>query len=243
VRPYSPGLGPLYYQVREKIREDIEKNGQRPGTMVPSEAELCSKFQVSRITVRRALSDLVTEGLLTRERGRGTFITEPRIERNFASDVSFARDMLNSGYSPASRDVSVSTESCSPYMAGILSVRPGDSIVRISRTHIVAGEPVMRQETLLPQVLCAGVSTHEFAENPLFLVLEDRCGLHFERVRTSIVPTLLSNEDAALLDASPGSPALFAEQELFTDRGSCVVSRSTVRGDRCRFVAETSFPR
>jgi GntR family transcriptional regulator len=234
-------MTPLYYQVREKIRDDIEAGQYLPGALVSSELDLCEAFGVSRITVRRAMADLVAEGLLTRERGRGTFVTKPRIERNFASDVSFARDMIRSGYSPTWRDVSISEEPASPRVAALVSVPTGAVVLRVIRTHLADGEPIMRQETLIPRSICPKVDSLSFTRSPVFVVLEETCGVRFTRVRTSIVPTLIGAEDAAFLNAVPGSPALLAEQQVFTSTGECVLNRSTVRGDRCKFVAETSF--
>ena len=70
---------PLYYQIREDIREKINSNEYPPNSMIPSEAELCEHYGVSRVTVRRAILDLVQEGLLNRGKGKGTFVSEHRL--------------------------------------------------------------------------------------------------------------------------------------------------------------------
>ena len=81
---------PLYYQIRENLREKIHSQEYAPGSMIPTEAELCRLYGVSRVTVRRAVLDLVQEGLLNRGQGKGTFVADERIQRNLQQVTSFS---------------------------------------------------------------------------------------------------------------------------------------------------------
>src|SRR3990172_1738207 len=91
---------PLYYQLKAIIEERIESGEWAPGAQAPSERELCEQFKISRITVRQALAELVVEGRLTRDQGRGTFVAKPRIEQQLTQLTGFTQDMQARGQRP-----------------------------------------------------------------------------------------------------------------------------------------------
>ena len=84
---------PLYYQLKEVLKHQIRAGHLAPHTAIPSEPELVSNYHVSRATVRQALSELVHEGLLYRQHGKGTFVCEPRIQKTLSELTSFTEEM------------------------------------------------------------------------------------------------------------------------------------------------------
>ncbi len=237
----SPDFAPLYHKVKESLRQDMAAGVYARGDMLPSETALCEKYGVSRITIRRALSDLVSEGLLHRERGRGTYVTAPKIERTLSGDPSFARDMLRMGYTPGSTTLSAGNEVAEARTRDLLALGDGDLVLRIDRVQAANSEPVMLQQTLVPlRLLPQGFDPAAFSQAPVFVVLEE-AGLVFTRVRTTVDPLALSPEDAELLKADVHSAGFYVEQVISTAAGPAVLNRSTVRGDRCRLVVDTAL--
>ncbi len=237
----SMDFAPLYHKVRESLRQDMAAGVYARGDMLPSETALCEKYGVSRITIRRALGDLVSEGLLQRERGRGTYVTAPKIERTLSGDPSFARDMLRMGYTPGSSTLSAGNQVAEGRTRDLLGLGESEMVLRIDRVQAVNGEPVMRQQTLVPvRLLPQGFDPVAFSRAPLFVSLE-QAGLVFTRMRTTVDPLALSPEDAELLKADVHSAGFYVEQVISTVAGPAVLNRSTIRGDRCRLVVDTAL--
>src|SRR6266699_3597029 len=91
---------PLYYQLKEVLKQQIRAGHLAPHTAIPSEPELVSSYHVSRATVRQALTELVHEGLLYREHGKGTFVCEPRVQQTLSELSSFSEEIRRRGKRP-----------------------------------------------------------------------------------------------------------------------------------------------
>ncbi|MDP2859710.1 MAG: GntR family transcriptional regulator [Bacillota bacterium] len=233
-------FAPLYHKVKEFLRQAITAGAYATGDLLPSETALCRQFGVSRITVRRALSDLAVEGLLQRKRGRGTFVARPKIERSLSGDPSFARDMIRMGYVPGAMNLKVSSGLADAHVLELLGLSEGDTVLVIDRVLEANGEPVAHQETIVPlRFLPSGFDPALFGQSPVFVVLEEAAGMVFTRVRTTIDPRTVSAEDASLLECGAHSPGFYVEQVIHTAAGTAVMNRGVVRGDRCRLVVET----
>ena len=94
---------PLYYQLAETLREQIESGAIKPGAQLPSERELGDQLAISRMTVRKALLDLASEGLIYTRVGKGTFVAEPKIDQRLQGVTSFTQDVRGRGARPASQ--------------------------------------------------------------------------------------------------------------------------------------------
>src|SRR6185312_1203483 len=126
-------LLPLYYQVERDMRHRIESGVWQAGQQIPSEKELCALYDVSRITIRQAISALVDEGLIVRERGRGSFVRSPVITAGGRGLTSFSDEMAVLGMRPGGRVVSLRREPAPPEIAAKLQLAAGDPIVIIRR--------------------------------------------------------------------------------------------------------------
>src|SRR5438445_6493577 len=124
---------PLYYQVQEILRTGIVQGRLKPGDRIPTEAELCAKHDVSRITVRQAVTALVNEGLLYRTRGRGTFVASPRVSHVVSELVSFTEEMTQRGLVATSRLLEVQVEEPSERFREPLGLGDGEKVIRIKR--------------------------------------------------------------------------------------------------------------
>jgi len=133
---------PIYYQLKELIREKIENGEWQPGDLIPSERELCEQHGISRMTVRQALTELVNEGLLRRERGKGTFVAKPKIKQQLTQLTSFSEDMRARGKKPGAKILRLENTLAKPRVAKALQIEPEQRIVVIERLRLADGEPM-----------------------------------------------------------------------------------------------------
>src|SRR5690606_3358167 len=124
---------PLYHQVEVAIRERISSGAWAPGTQIPTEDQLCEQFRVSRVTIRHALRNLVAQGLLERERGRGTFVRDTTLTAGARGLTSFSAEMEALGLKPGARTLSATVMPASPEVAGALELLEGERVVAIRR--------------------------------------------------------------------------------------------------------------
>ncbi len=133
---------PKYYQLKEIIRDMIEKDELGVGQAIPPERELCERYGVSRMTARQAVMELVNEGLLYRVQGLGTFVAEEKVRQSTGRLTSFTQDMRERGMEVSSTVVGVREEDAGPVVARLLRIDPGDRIVRVRRVRNADGKPM-----------------------------------------------------------------------------------------------------
>ncbi|MBP1776694.1 MAG: transcriptional regulator, GntR family, partial [candidate division NC10 bacterium] len=132
---------PNYYRLESHLRESLRNGALRPGDPVPSESSLCQQFGVSRTTVRQALSRLVYDGLITRHRGRGSFVAEPRLEHS-KPFLSFEEEMRARGATTGIKLLDMRTEPAEGRVAENLGIAEGTPVVVLERLRLVNGQVV-----------------------------------------------------------------------------------------------------
>src|ERR1700747_3027147 len=140
---------PLYAKIEETIATEIAEGEYPPGDQLPTEDELLQRLEVSRITVRRAIQNLVHRGLLEIRRGRGTFVAEPHIEAELTKLSGFVEDMNAAGRRASARVVSQGVVPATARIAERLQLARGTRVMRIERVRLADGVPVSFDETYL----------------------------------------------------------------------------------------------
>ena len=227
---------PLYQQLQRALREAIDKRVFGPDEALPAERQLATELAVSRITVRKAIDGLVSEGLLVKRPGSGNFINT-RIEKNFAKLTSFSEDMRARGRTPRSVWLKRSEGTVTPEEALRLRLSPGAAVYRFNRIRYADDIPMCLEyatvvASCLPSLEAVGMSMYE--------ALED-AGNRPARALQRLSAILLNPEQARLLDSKDGDPGLCVERLGFLRDGRAVeFCRSYFRGDLYDFVAELS---
>jgi GntR family transcriptional regulator len=229
---------PLYQQLQRALRDAIEDSRLAPEEALPPERELAEEFGISRITVRKALDALVSEGMLTRRQGAGTFVTargETRVEKSFATLSSFTEDMLSRGRKPESVWLSRSAGTVTPEEALTLGLSPGSVVYRFNRIRDADSEPMALEYSTVPG-FC--LESEMAVGESLYEALDAR-SVRPDRALQRLRAILFTGERAKLMGLEDGAPGLLIERRGFLKDGRPVeVTKSYYRGDAYDFVAE-----
>lgn len=223
---------PKYYRLKESIRTMIEDRQLGEGDLIPSERELCETHGVSRMTARQAVNELVNEGVLYREQGRGTFVAGPKLQHETARLTSFTQDMQERGMTASSDVLGVEVEGASQTVARVLSVEPGEQIVRLSRVRNAEGRPMALETSHLRYEVGKGILGLDLSRSSLYEELSKR-GLRIASAEQKYEATLLNENESDHLGIPAGSAALLVERVTFDDSGNPFeYVKSIYRGDR-----------
>lgn len=225
---------PLYYQLKEMIREQVEKGILKPGDSLPSERELSEKYGISRPTVRQAIKELVYEGLLEREKGRGTFVSQPKIDYSFIQHfTTFYDDMLKKGYTLKTKVLKKEVKEANRKISRLLQIEEGDKIIFIERLRSIRGEPIVDVQNHIPYHLCPGLVEDDLTDRSLYKLLAEKYGLRSQWADITLETIVAGEQESALLGIEKGSPMLLMEN-LTYDQNNRIMDffRSRFRGDK-----------
>ncbi|WNI18547.1 GntR family transcriptional regulator [Actinacidiphila sp. ITFR-21] len=228
---------------RERVRDHLMElvESREPGDPIPSERALCEQLGVSRPTLRSAVDELVTTGLLVREHGRGMFVARAKITQELVPDASAHRLPQASG-SWAGRVLEFTTVQAGARVGRKLHISPAAGIVYIARLRLVDGEPMAIEHLHVPAALVPGLGPADMESGDFYDVLRDRYGVRVHEAVQSIEPTVTNEEEARLIGVPVLSPALLFER-LTKDAAGRPVEyvHSVYRGDRYRIVSRLSL--
>lgn len=194
---------PLYYQLKEIIKRQIEEGHLQPGDAIPSERELVETYKISRPTVRQAINELVTEGLLFREKGRGTFVSKQKIKQFFLESLtSFSEEMKQKGLSFSTKVIGMEVVSNTSMLTSVFGDRY-NKFFRIDRLRYVQGEPVVVVTTYVPCSIAPNLDEEDLINQSLYDILQNKYGLKISRATRVVEAINSSDEDAALLEIEP----------------------------------------
>ena len=230
---------PLYQQLYEMLRGNITRGAWKPGDLIPAESELIEQYGVSRITVRQVLDMLVQEGLIYRQRGRGSFVAHPTVEQVLQRLVSFTDDMRQRGFAPSTRIVSSGLLPAPDDIAGQLHIAPGEELARIERLRLADGEPMSVEESYLVHRFVPGILDKDFVNNPLREVIDRSYNIRWERARQVIRAINATRQMAETLSVRTNAALLFIERVSYSQQGVPVeFLRVYHRGDRYALYSE-----
>jgi GntR family transcriptional regulator len=234
---YSPI--PLHYQLRTAIDARIDSGEWAPESQVPSERDLCEQFQVSRITVRQALSQLVNEGRLVRVRGRGTFVAQSPFKKCLLPLVGFTQDMLARGQKPGARVLKFEVAAPSPNVARALQIGDDEGVIVLKRLRLANDQPMAVETVHLPERFCPGLLRENLEDQSLYSLLRGRYSIRPTRALQQWQAVACPSIDAKLLGVRSRSPVLQIRRVTFEAEGRPFeYLESYFRGDRYIFYAE-----
>lgn len=224
---------PFYHQIYEILRNRILQGDLQPGDMLPPESELIEHYQVSRITVRQALDALVKDGLIYRQRGRGSFVAPPKIEQGLTRIISFTEDMRQRGYQSETKVLVSKLVPAPQEIAEKLLVGPGEELTCLERLRLADGVPLSVEISYLVHRYCPGILQHNYARTPLREALERDYGIRLARARQVIRAVPARRGLAHKLSVPANAALLFIERVSYSQDDTPVeFLRVYHRGDR-----------
>jgi GntR family transcriptional regulator len=229
------GFIPLYYQIQRTLMERIRSGELGEGDPLASEEELARLYQVSRMTARQALHGLKTSGYAFSQKGRGTFVTRPKLEKNIMHLRGFTEDMKQRGMVPSSHLLEQTVVKATDELAEQLKVKPEEIVMRLRRLRLADGIPMALEESHIPLKLFPGLERYDFSEQSLYFILRENYGVRVAWADEVIEALPATREDSELLTIPKKSSVLSVSRILMTTEEVPIeVACSRYRGDRYR---------
>jgi GntR family transcriptional regulator len=229
----------LYATIEETIATEIAQGDYRPGDQLPTEDALLQRFQVSRITVRRAIQNLAGRGLLEIRRGLGTFVLPPRIEAELTKLTGFVEDMNAAGRKATARVIHQGAVTASARVAERLQLAKGTKVMQIKRVRLAGGIPISFDETYLPLPLGKQIVGNDLRLHPIFTLLEEEYGVPLVEADYELEAVIANKAVADALQVRVGSPIFQIERTTMTTGDRPVdYEILSYRGDLVRFVTK-----
>jgi GntR family transcriptional regulator len=227
---------PYYVQLMEILRDKVQQAEWSPGDQIPGEQDLCERYQVSRTVVRQALRELEFEGVINRHKGKGTFISLPKINEGLVQKLTdFYQDMLVRGLKPGSKVLHQRVIPASEKIARYLTVTPGEKVIDIQRLQYINDEPIQLVTTYLPFDICPTLASTDLTNRSLYEFLETECGIFIAKGQRYIEAVLANEYEADLLGIERGAPLLMLDSVSFSEDGQPVEYYHALhRGDHSR---------
>ncbi len=228
---------PIYYQLELKIRQMIESEQLQPGDALPSERQFTEKYNISRMTVRQAINNLVNDGLLYRQKGKGTFVAKKKFEQDLSGLTSFNEDMRNLGLTPSNKVLSFKLISGDKRVIEQLKVSNNEPIYEIKRIRLANDEPVALETVYTPQKIVGKMTEEDIAES-FYEHLENNLHLKIAYGKQTIEAALANEQEIKHLRIETGDPVLLMRRTSYlADEPETPVEfvKSTYRADKYKF--------
>jgi GntR family transcriptional regulator len=225
---------PLYLQLRDRLRDKLIEGWPRDRP-IPSERQIMQMTGLSRMTVRQAIAELVHEGMLRRDHGRGTFLADSRITRLLTGHASFRDIVQYQGSTPNTAVVRQKIVPANAAQATLLQIEPDESLLDLVRLRLIDDDPVMVDYTHVPVRLCPALPEADLSGS-LYEFLANVCGVPAQHSIDTIEAVAAVGEVAQLLEVAEGTPLLLMRRVAHTfDNIPLEITDEYVRPDRCRY--------
>jgi len=199
---------PKYYLLKKTIIEKIGNEEFQSEAPIPSERELMEQYQVSRITVRKAIDELVNEGYLYKIQGKGTYVKSDERSSDLIAITSCTEDVIKLGMTPSKQVVEFEVLKANIKRAKALEITTSDNLYKIGRILYADQEPLNYTVTYLPEKLFPGLIKHSFDKESLYRVLQEEFNVRITKARRTMEAVLAQDCIAEYLDLEEGSPII-----------------------------------
>ncbi len=239
--PLLSGTIPYYYQIVGLLRRKIEEGELPPGLKLPNELELAKLFGISRVPVRRAFSLLEADGLLVRQRGRGTFVADDPPAPDCSVLSGIIEDYISTGIKGTLHLLSMDEIPAPRAVAEFFGFDEGETVSLIRRLRSVDGIPYSYIMNYLPLATAAVIPIKELNELNMVIIFEKRLGISLRKILQAIEAKSADSEIASLLSVDIASPVMYVETFIRSNMGvPAGFSRTFYRGDCYKYLVELS---
>ena len=195
---------PLYFQLKEQIKQNIIRGEYQEGDLIPSEREFSHNYELSSTTIRRALNDLVQENFLARKAGKGTFVRRRKVKRDLRKVLGFTNNMTEMGLTPTTKVLSQKITTPNAFARERLRLEKRDKVVRLERLRLADDVPMMLETRYIRTDLCPGIEREDLSSS-LWRTFEDKYGRKPNRHSQGMTIATVSGHAASLLTLNDNS--------------------------------------
>lgn len=228
---------PLYFQLMEKLIDTIHQH-YNEHEKLPSERELCEKYNVSRITVRQALQELTQDGYIYKQHGKGTFVAPKSYTQPLLKLYSFTEEMKKIGKTPSTKVLSFDKIALEERMANNLHLEPHDEAFQIVRLRLADGIPLMYETSYIPQKLFPHLTRDDVTEQPMYSVFREEYDVRVTKAVERFSATSVEAEEADQLEVISGEPAMQIKRYAYEHDLLIEYTVSIARGDKFDYIVE-----
>jgi len=228
---------PLYFQVMEKLIEEINTRYEDHDKL-PSERELCKKYGVSRITVRQALQQLVQEGYIYKEHGKGTFVAPKSYTQPLERLYSFTEEMKKLGKTPSTEVLSFEEIVIDERMAEKLAVEAFSEVFQIVRLRLADNEPLMYETSYLPKRHFPRLTKKDIVERPMYDVFLEDYDMTVTSATERFTATTVRQAEADYLHVKPDDVGMLIKRRAYSGETLIEYTISIARGDKFDYTVE-----
>ncbi len=234
---------PLYSRIQEYIAELILSGKLAPDTKIQSERDFSEDLGVSRMTVRRAITELVNEGLLERKHGSGTYVAKPKVTYESRELANYIQAMQGRNIATASQLLEFGQIVASRRLAESLAIEIGNPIYRVALLRFANRVPVILERVFIPCALCPNLEDWDLEKSPVYDLLTDVYHIHPGRISQTVEAVAAADTVALQLRVEEDFPLLMVSRVIFGRdvEQPVVFSQDFLRGDYARIHTDTQL--
>jgi DNA-binding GntR family transcriptional regulator len=227
---------PLYVQLRESIRSSILNGQLKYGEQIPTELELSEEYKISRITVRKAILELVEEGYLVKKQGKGTFVNKRKIERKIVHFLSFSDACKANGLTASSKVIKKEIIQPTSKDQKMLQLDEGDALLFIQRVRYAGDSPIMIENNYFSYKDFHSL-LNENLDGSIYKILEEKLDVKPVRAGELTLEIVRANEEEVnLLNTASGEPLFYMESTVYAENDQPVhIGKQYILGDSYKF--------
>lgn len=227
---------PLYFQIKDLIKNRIADNTWKQGQIIPSENEMAEMFGVSPGTVKKAFGELCKEGALYRRQGKGTFVSKPDFSRSFFRFFRYGLESNAESTIPSSRVLSSQVIAAPTRVQETLNLQTEEKVIWIKRLRMIMDVPLIIEDLYLPEHFFRGFDSIDISQKLLYPIYDEKYGMPIIWADEFLKPRVADRTAAEALEIDPGDPLIFVERIAYTYGDRPVEFRSGFgRGDRFHY--------
>lgn len=230
---------PLYQQLAHSIKKAVDEQKLKENDKIPAENEFCKIYDLSRTTVRQALDILEKDGYIYKLRGKGSYVSTPKIYQNRSSFSKFYDDMRSLGKIPVSKIISLKVKVANAYIREKMQLEENELICQIKWVRYGNNEPLIYETINLNYKLVDEIETRELTDKKLYDILTEEYGIKMTHGKELFYPCKLDLNEAKNLGLKENDLGMKVERIVFQGKDVVEYTTSTVRGDR--FIYTTNF--
>lgn len=235
---------PLYYQIRKNLLEQVRCGALKSGELIPSEEEIASQLGVSRMTARQAIKSLCDLGVAYSLRGKGTFVSGIKFEKDFRQVLSFTEEMRKRGWRPRTKPLTFTIADADNEAVAALHLSRTERVISLRRVRFANSSPMGIEWSRIPLRLCPDILHRFDPRTSLYRALAEQYGLHIVLADETAEAGLANAAEARLLEVPKGSPVFLFTRICYVHEGKpAEFVKATYRADRYKIVSRLTRPK